>query len=83
MARYVHSWLIAATLLAGALRLFRGLKSPAQLNRSHIYRRVDQHQILRYDEILGPIQPGVFLEPPYPERYVQVLETATVGGFGD
>jgi glutamate synthase domain-containing protein 2 len=60
-----------------------GLKSPAQLNRSHIYRRIDQHEILRYDEMFMPIPTGAFLEPPYPGHYAEILETAMAASFTD
>ncbi|MDP5069897.1 MAG: FMN-binding glutamate synthase family protein, partial [Congregibacter sp.] len=38
-----------------------GLDSPRQLNRSHIYRRVDQTNVRRYDELFPLPQTGAYL----------------------
>ncbi|WP_439106739.1 FMN-binding glutamate synthase family protein [Congregibacter sp.] len=38
-----------------------GLKSPRDLNRSHIYRRIDQMSVKRYDELFPLPQSGAYL----------------------
>lgn len=58
-----------------------GLEVPADLERSHIFRRVDQHEILRYDQISPPVTAGEFLRPPYPEPYADVNEIASSRDF--
>lgn len=39
-----------------------GLKHSSELNRSHVYRRINQREILRYDQMFSPIEPGSFLK---------------------
>jgi glutamate synthase domain-containing protein 2 len=58
-----------------------GLKNSSALNRSHIYRRINQHEILRYDELFPEVVPGSFLKPPYPEVYAELLEIASADSF--
>ncbi len=58
-----------------------GYSTPSQLERSHIYRRVDQREVLRYDQLFPTVVPGSFLEPPYPEKYAEILEIASPGHF--
>jgi glutamate synthase domain-containing protein 2 len=60
-----------------------GLADARQLNRAHIYRRINQHEVLRYDEIFPPVAPGAFLAPPYPESYAETLELASADSFGE
>ncbi|MGD2172431.1 MAG: FMN-binding glutamate synthase family protein [Gammaproteobacteria bacterium] len=59
-----------------------GLAHTSELARYHIHRRVNQHEVLRYDELYPPAEPGSFLRPPYPENYARFLEEATVDSFG-
>jgi len=58
-----------------------GLQHPAQLNRSHVHRRVSATEVLRYDEIFPYLAPGSLLEPPYPKRFRQEMEEATSESF--
>ncbi|WP_026180107.1 FMN-binding glutamate synthase family protein [Hahella ganghwensis] len=46
-----------------------GLKSPSDVTRTHLFRRIDQQQIKRLDEIFPYQQQGSFLEEPYPDHY--------------
>ena len=46
-----------------------GLNHPAELNRSHIYRRISQTAIARYDQIFPYIKTGCFLGDDIPHRY--------------
>lgn len=58
-----------------------GLDSPTQLNRSHIYRRTSQTEILRYDEIYPyPIE-GCFLGEDYPEKFAQEMTESCADSF--
>jgi len=51
-----------------------GLSELTQLNRSHINRRINNHCILRYDEIYPPIENGCLLqEETIPEEYVSLM----------
>jgi glutamate synthase domain-containing protein 2 len=58
-----------------------GLRSPGELTRSHIFRRVDQQRILRYDEIFPPVQPGALLRPDYAGPYAELLTTSRADRF--
>lgn len=44
-----------------------GHGSPQELNRTHIFRRVDQQQVKRYDEIYPLVKRGCLLEGNIPE----------------
>lgn len=58
-----------------------GLTSPAELTRTHLYRRIDQSSIRRYDEIFEYIDVGSLLKEPYPIRYQQSMGEATADSF--
>lgn len=58
-----------------------GLEHSSELNRSHIYRRINQREVLRYDEMFPPVVPGSFLKQPYPELYAELLEIASADKF--
>ncbi len=58
-----------------------GLKSPEELTRTHIYRRIDQDSIRRYDEIFEYVEVGGLLQEPYPQRYKQAMAEATAESF--
>ena len=60
-----------------------GLEHTSGLNRSHIYRRINQREILRYDEMFPPVESGSFLGKPYPERYDKLIEIATPDSFAE
>jgi glutamate synthase domain-containing protein 2 len=59
-----------------------GLTDSRLLSRAHVYRRIDQRTVLRYDELFPPVDPGSFLEPPYPEPYAELLQHASAKSFG-
>ncbi|MDT0594963.1 FMN-binding glutamate synthase family protein [Glaciecola petra] len=46
-----------------------GLKAPCNLNRTHIFRRVSQEQVKRYDEIFPHMEIGGFLTDKVPSKY--------------
>jgi len=58
-----------------------GLSEPNQLNRTHIYRRISEFAIQRYDEIYPYCETGNLLEPPYPKRFQQQMREATAESF--
>ncbi len=58
-----------------------GLSSTGQLNRTHIFRRVSQSLIQRYDEIYPYTNPGSLLNAPYPERFDLQMREATSKSF--
>jgi len=58
-----------------------GLESPEELTRTHIYRRIDQDSIRRYDEVFEYIEVGSLLAEPYPARFQQAMHEATAESF--
>ena len=58
-----------------------GFKQPHDLNRRHIFRRVSQDRIMRYDQIFPIITPGEFLSRPFPERYAELLDLSSAEHF--
>lgn len=58
-----------------------GLTTPAQFNRTHIFRRISESEIKRYDEIFPYMKSGSLLKPPYPERFEQEISEASAESF--
>lgn len=59
-----------------------GLTNPNQLNRSHIFRRVSQTEIKRYDEIYPNLTPGCLLNADCnPELFSQEMKESSVHCF--
>lgn len=59
-----------------------GLSNPNQLNRSHIYRRVSQTEIKRYDEIYPNLTEGCLLqENCKPDLFTLEMKEASVDSF--
>lgn len=58
-----------------------GLRSSEALNRSHVYRRVSQQQIMRFDEIFPYLKSGCLLGDAYPERFSQAMMEASAERF--
>ncbi|WP_371195676.1 FMN-binding glutamate synthase family protein [Glaciecola sp. SC05] len=46
-----------------------GIQSPHEVNRTHIFRRVSQEQVKRYDQVFPLVKPGAFVSGDIPERY--------------
>ena len=46
-----------------------GIAYPHEVNRTHIFRRVSQQGVKRYDEIFPLIQPKCFIQGKVPKRY--------------
>ena len=58
-----------------------GLKHPNELNRTHIYRRVSQAEVRRFDEIYPLVSSGCFLADQVPEQFKLDLQEASVNSF--
>lgn len=59
-----------------------GLSNPNELNRSHIYRRVSQTEIKRYDEIYPNLTEGCLLqEKCNPDLFTQEMKESSVDSF--
>lgn len=50
-----------------------GLNKADKLNRSHIFRRLDQTSYKRYDEVYPPIKKGELLAAPYPKSFERFM----------
>ncbi|PLY05053.1 MAG: FMN-binding glutamate synthase family protein [Arcobacter sp.] len=51
-----------------------GLDDSAKLNRTHIFRRLDQTSYKRYDELYSPMREGDLLQEPYPEDFERFMK---------
>ena len=58
-----------------------GLRSSEALNRTHIYRRVSQQEIKRYDEIFPYVNSACLLGDAYPECFSQAMQEAAADSF--
>jgi glutamate synthase domain-containing protein 2 len=58
-----------------------GLASPDELNRTHIFRRVSQQEVKRYDDIFPHMVIGGFLKDCIPENYKIDVEEANANSF--
>jgi glutamate synthase domain-containing protein 2 len=72
-AKTVHA---TADLISSA-----GLGHTRELNRSHIYRRVSQERILRYDRIYPYLQRGVLLTESIPDAFTMLMREASSQQF--
>lgn len=50
-----------------------GLENSSQLNRTHIFRRLDQTSYKRYDELYTPMKKGDLLHEPYPPEFERFI----------
>jgi glutamate synthase domain-containing protein 2 len=58
-----------------------GLALPCDLNRTHIFRRVNQQKVMRYDEIFPHMVIGGFLQDCIPELYKIDIAEAKANSF--
>ena len=58
-----------------------GLSSPCEITRSHIYRRVDQHRVARYDQMYPYPAAGSFLDSPPQGPYADDICEASSDSF--
>lgn len=75
--RFHHHTIRALTDLMSSA----GLSKPWDIERFHIFRRVDQERILRYDQIFPLVERGSLIELPYPEQYAELMERASAEQF--
>jgi len=58
-----------------------GLSSTTELNRTHIFRRVNYSMIKRYDEIYPYPLSGSLLQAPYPKQFELQMQEASSNSF--
>ncbi len=58
-----------------------GLRNPTELNRTHIFRRINQHDVRRYDELFAYPEVGCLLQEPYPKRFEQQMAESDSSTF--
>lgn len=58
-----------------------GLGSPNELHRSHIYRRIDQYMVCRYDELFPIPEPGSYLSPDPKDPMTRHINEASAASF--
>jgi glutamate synthase domain-containing protein 2 len=58
-----------------------GLSEPSQLNRTYIFRRVDEENIKRYDELAPYLTSGCLLSEPYPAYLEHDMKEASSDSF--
>ncbi|MFT6267697.1 MAG: glutamate synthase domain-containing protein 2 [Alphaproteobacteria bacterium] len=58
-----------------------GISAPSQLNRTHIFRRVSQQDVKRYDQIFPLMQPNCFITGNIPQRYEIEFAEASKDSF--
>jgi glutamate synthase domain-containing protein 2 len=58
-----------------------GISNPKELNRTHIFRRVNQQDVMRYDQVFPLIQANCFVEEKIPKRYEIDYAEASVDTF--
>ncbi len=58
-----------------------GLTSPSEVNRTHLFRRVSQQRIERFDQFFPYQKRGSFLQEPYPDEYRHYIEEASPDSF--
>ena len=51
-----------------------GLDDNSKLNRTHIFRRLDQTSYKRYDELYSPMREGNLLQEPYPADFERFMK---------
>lgn len=58
-----------------------GLQDPCQINRSHIYRRINQTEIKRFDQIYPGLIKGSLVAGDYPERFSHEMQESSASSF--
>lgn len=77
VARFHHETLERLIEIVAAA----GLKSVAELNRTHIYRRISTAEIRRYDEIFPYLDPGCLSRGEVPARFEQAMREGSASSF--
>jgi hypothetical protein len=77
VARFHHGTVQATMeIIASA-----GLRHTSELNRSHIFRRVSETEVRRFDEIYSNLLPGCLLRDDKPAKFAQALQEACAESF--
>jgi glutamate synthase domain-containing protein 2 len=58
-----------------------GLRNTADLNRSHIFRRISETQVRRFDEIYAIPVVGSFFDDEAPTKFAQALKESSAESF--
>lgn len=80
-ARRVQLWHSETLERLSEIIAAAGLEAPTELNRTHVYRRIDQYQVRRYDEIFAYAEVGSLLQEPYPKRFIQQMAESDPDSF--
>ena len=72
-ARTVHA---TAEIIAST-----GITHTAELNRTHIYKRISQYQIKRYDQIFPYLRAGCLLTEEIPDSFKLIMQEASSDTF--
>jgi glutamate synthase domain-containing protein 2 len=77
VARFHHETVKATMeIIASA-----GLSHTSELNRSHIYRRISETEVRRFDEIYSNMLPGCLLNTNSPNKFTQAMEESSAECF--
>ena len=77
VARFHHGTVKAAMeIIASA-----GLRHTSELNRSHIFRRISETEVRRFDEIYSNLLPGCLLTDDKPAKFAQAVMEASADSF--
>ena len=58
-----------------------GLHHTSELNRSHIFRRISETEVRRFDEIYSNLLPGCLLTEDKPAKFAQAVMEASADSF--
>lgn len=58
-----------------------GLRHTSQLNRSHLFRRISETEVRRFDEIYLNLTPGSMLNGDSPPKFKQALHESSADSF--
>ncbi len=72
-AKTVHA---TAEIIASA-----GIRHTSELNRTHIYRRISQYEIKRYDQIFPYLSAGCLLGDDIPDTFKLIMQEASSDTF--
>jgi glutamate synthase domain-containing protein 2 len=77
VARFHHETVKASMeIIASA-----GLRHTDELNRSHIYRRISETEVRRFDEIYSNLLSGCLLNGDNPKKFAQAMEESSAESF--
>lgn len=77
VANYQKHTVHAFAELVGAA----GLSHPAEIERSHVNRRISGDSVRTYAELFPPVKPGSYLKGEVPEKYRNAVITASADEF--